>query len=125
MLARAVLGAVLLDGGFESAEAVVLRLYADRIAEAVHDRHALDAKSRLLEIVQAGTVRRKASFRIVREEGPAHARRYAAEALVDGAVVGAGKGGSKQEAEQEAAAAAVAALEKGKSAAQSEPDRML
>ncbi len=122
---EAVLGAVFLDGGFEAAEAVVLRLYGDRIAGAVRDRHALDAKSRLLEIVQAGTVRRKASFRIVREEGPAHARRYAAEALVDGAVVGAGEGASKQEAEQEAASAAVAALAAGNGAAQAEPDRML
>ena len=41
------------------------------------------------------------------EEGPAHARTFTAEVLLDGRVAGRGAGGTKKQAEQEAAHAAM------------------
>ena len=42
-------------------------------------------------------------YRIVSEEGPAHARTFRAVAELAGRVTGQGQGGSKKQAEQQAA----------------------
>jgi ribonuclease III len=107
---EALLGAIFLDGGWDAAEASVLRLYGDRIDAAVAVRQKIDAKSRLIEAAQAMVPQRPVSFRISREEGPVHERHFTAEALVDGVVVGSGEGTSKKEAEQAASSSALVAL---------------
>jgi ribonuclease III len=47
------------------------------------------------------------SYRIVREEGPDHAKRFTAQVVVEGNVWGEGDGSTKQGAEQAAADAAL------------------
>lgn len=106
---EAVVGAIYLDGGFESARGFILRTLGDRITQ--DSVEALDLehpKSRLQEIIQAtgGTV----AYRISAEEGPPHARRFTAEVLVDGSVLGTGVGSTKKEAEMRAAAAALSRI---------------
>ena len=49
--------------------------------------------------------------RLVGEEGPDHAKRFAVEVELDGRGVGFGEGRTKKEAEQMAARAAITALE--------------
>ncbi len=130
--AEAVLGAMYLDvlrsadarsRGGEKALRTVRRLVEARLVapelpgiraalEASPDRGALrDAKSRLQERVQAVGAGRLI-YADVREEGPAHARRFAVEVRLearDGSlhVLASGEGGNKKEAQQAAASLAL------------------
>jgi ribonuclease-3 len=107
---EALVGAVFLDGGWESAEAVVLHLYGDRIGRAMAGRLGFDAKSRLIEVAQSFTPQKKITYRVAAEEGPVHERTFTVEVFVDGSLCGTGNGGSKKEAEQSASASALETL---------------
>src|ERR1039458_3345430 len=97
---EAVIAAVYLDGGWETATAFVLGLLDHRIEEAAAGPGAEDFKTRLQEMV----VRRVGKLPQYggAGTGPAHARRYTATVIVGGAVVGEGEGRSKKDAEQAA-----------------------
>jgi len=105
---EAVIAAVYLDGGWETASGFVLRLLDDRIEEAAAGPGSEDFKTRLQEMV----VRRVGELPQyeVAGTGPDHARRYTATVIVGGAVVGEGEGRSKKDAEQAAAHAAFPAF---------------
>ena len=105
---EAVIGAVYLDGGWEAASRLVLGLLAGRIVAAAAGPGSGDYKTRLQELV----VRNVAELPRynVAGEGPDHDRRYHAEVLVGGSLVGSGDGRSKKDAEQAAARAAYAVL---------------
>jgi ribonuclease-3 len=105
---EAVLGAVYVDGGSDAAYELVDRLVAPRLQAAVGMLDRLDHKSSLQEL--AARLGLGAPEYEVRWEGPDHARRFFARALVDGRVAGEGVGGTKKAAEQLAAAAAFASL---------------
>ena len=98
---EAVIGAVYLDQGWETASAMVLRLLGTRITEAAAGPGADDFKTRLQELVirRAGELPRYE----VDGAGPDHARRYTAAVYVAGAPAGRGEGRSKKDAEQAAA----------------------
>jgi ribonuclease-3 len=103
---EAVIGAVYLDAGLETARDVVLRALADRV-----DRDALlatdvDAKSRLQELTQSRGAGLPV-YEIVDRTGPAHEPRFTAVVHIGGVVSGTGSGVSKQAAEQAAAEAAL------------------
>ncbi|MGH9018052.1 MAG: ribonuclease III [Acidimicrobiales bacterium] len=105
---EAVIAAVYLDGGFETATAFVLGFLAGRIEGAAAGPGADDFKTRLQEMVvhRVGSLPRYD----VAGTGPDHARRYTATVTVGGAVVGVGEGRSKKDAEQAAAHAAFPAF---------------
>jgi ribonuclease III len=105
---EAVLGAVYVDGGATAAYEVVERLIGPRLARAVATLDRLDHKSALQELT--ARLGLGAPEYAVRSEGPDHAKRFFARALVDGRVVGEGSGRSKKAAEQLAATDAWAAL---------------
>lgn len=107
---EAVLGAVYLDGSFDAAQDVVLRLHGELLDEVVGDGGPTDYKSRLQELTQQ---RREVqpAYDIVDERGPPHDKTFVAEVLVEGETLGAGSGRSKQRAEQQAAAEAIDVLE--------------
>lgn len=99
---EAVVGALYLDAGLETARhfyETLARPVADEILAAEAD---VDAKSRLQEWGQAelGITPR---YHIVAEKGPDHVKVFVAEALLGKKVVGRGEGRSKQAAEQAAA----------------------
>lgn len=98
---EALIGATYLDGGWEAAGGLVLRLLGPRIAEAAAGPGADDFKTRLQELVvrSAGQLPRYE----VSGSGPDHARHYTAVVLVDGEPCGSGEGRSKKDAEQAAA----------------------
>ncbi len=98
---EAVIGAVYLDAGWETARRLVLALMAERIVRAATEPHDFDHKSRLQEFTVHngdGTPRY-----VVSGSGPDHDRQYAAEVFVGGVCRGAGTGSSKKDAEQAAA----------------------
>lgn len=105
---EAVIAAVFLDGGFEAARGVVLRLWADRIAAAPVD--ARDAKTALQEWAQARGLPPPAYEQVARE-GPDHAPRFVIEARLATGEAERAEGASKRVAEHAAAAALLRRVE--------------
>ena len=106
---EAVIGAVYVDGGFEPARRVVLRLWSEAILDAVREGPGgFDHKTRLQELAVAGFEQPPAYE--VKTSGPDHARIFDARVVVGDHVLGRGSGSSKKEAEQAAAGEAVKAL---------------
>lgn len=105
---EAVIAAVHLDGGFEAARGVVLRLWASRVAGAPAD--ARDSKTALQEWAQARGLPPPA-YAEVERSGPPHAPRFVIEArLVTGEAERA-EGASKRVAEHGAADALLRRME--------------
>ena len=99
---EAVIAAVYLDGGFDAAKDLILRLWGDRIAQVEAD--ARDAKTALQEWAQARGMPPPAYVQTART-GPDHAPVFTIAArLADGQEASA-TAGSKRQAEQAAAAA--------------------
>jgi ribonuclease-3 len=104
---EAIVGATYVDGGFEAARALLLRVLA--FPEDADDFVA-DPKTQLQEHLQAlrrGTPR----YRIVGEEGPDHAKVFEVEVMLDEAPLGRARGRTKKEAERRAAELALRDLE--------------
>jgi ribonuclease-3 len=106
---EAVIGAVYLDAGLDTARELVLGLLDARIAAAVGEPGESDHKSRLQE--EAVRLGRGVPRYDVAGFGPDHARRYLATVYVAGQRLGTGEGRSKKDAEQVAAQVACESLE--------------
>jgi ribonuclease-3 len=106
---EAVIGAVYLQFGIETAREVVLRLFADLLTAAPQLGAGLDWKTSLQEL---SAVRGLGvpEYRVT-EEGPDHAKVFAAQVVLQGLPRGEGSGRTKKEAEQNAAAAAYTGLQ--------------
>ena len=105
---EAVIAAVYLDGGFDAAAEVVLRLWGDRIRDV--DTDARDPKTALQEWAQARGQQPPGYVELSRE-GPDHAPTFTVEVrMADGASETA-RAGSKRQAEQAAAKALLARRE--------------
>ncbi len=107
---EALLGAVFIDGGFNSAYKVVVDLF-DKKIEAVDlsTQYKLDYKTRLQELVQESH-KQTPSYKVINEEGPDHDKNFIVQVLVDVTVLGQGEGNSKKLASQEAARLALEGL---------------
>ena len=99
---EAVIGAVYLDGGLDSAQLVVMELFTAQLREVASGGPGTDFKSRLQEIV-ARRFDETPTYR-VEETGPDHAKWFEATVTVGTDVLGSGGGRSKKQAEQAAAA---------------------
>ncbi len=100
---EAIFGAISLEGGFEAARSVILRLYEPVFAALPGLEELKDPKTRLQEVLQSRKLPLP-SYRIVREEGDRHARIYVVEcevALLPDRIEG--RGSSRRKAEQAAA----------------------
>jgi ribonuclease III len=99
---EAVIGAVYLDGGFFQAQEVFLRCFASAIAHIVRSTRDCDYKGLLQEqALQAfGCL---PTYRVVREEGPAHQKTFHVQLTVNRGYRCVGVGRSKKAAEQQAA----------------------
>ena len=106
---EAIIGAVYIDGGMDSARDLVIRRLAHRISVAVGEPGESDHKSRLQE--EAVRLGRGVPHYEVQGSGPDHARRYLATVYVAGERLGTGDGRSKKDAEQVAAQVACGSLE--------------
>jgi len=107
---EALIGAAFLDGGYASAQAMVLRLFGDTIASTEVDRWSKDAKTELQEWLQARKLPVPA-YRIVATRGQAHAQTFDLECAVASlGLVEHGEGKSRRVAEQEAARRMLSAL---------------
>ncbi len=107
---EAVLGAVYLDGGLPAAKAVIDRWLLDTAGNVLAHRSLGNYKSRLQELIQA-RFKVPPRYRVLRAEGPDHARTFTVEAVFEGMVLGTGTGHNKKTAEQQAAKHALQRLE--------------
>ena len=105
---EAVISAVYLDGGFEAARALVLRLWGKRISQV--DADARDAKTALQEWAQARKLPPPKYVEVARE-GPDHAPVFTIEARLENGAVQSATANSKRQAEQAAAKVLLARLE--------------
>jgi len=103
---EALVGAILLDQGLQSAEDFVLRWIEPEVRRILDEELYKDAKSMLQELAQ-GRLQITPTYRTVAERGPDHAKEFTVEVLIGDEVYGRGIGPSKQVAEQEAAKAAL------------------
>ncbi len=108
---EALVGAVDLDGGFESARAVVLGIYGDLGARlAALEGHA-NPKGRLQEIAHPAHGTQAIRYEVLATDGADHERSYEVAVFLLDRRLGTGRGPSKKAAEEEAARAALASLE--------------
>ena len=103
---EALLGALYLDQGWESARAFVSRVFAGEFERELSAKKIWDFKSRLQNYCQAERIPLP-HFEVVRSEGPDHRKRFEVEVSLRGEPVGRGRGTTKKEAEQNAARAAL------------------
>lgn len=107
---EAVIGAVFLDGGYQAAEKLVRRLYADVQIDASLAAAAKDAKTELQEILQARRMKLPA-YRVIGTVGQAHQQTFDVECeIAELGLVERGIGATKRAGEQAAAAAMLLAL---------------
>jgi ribonuclease-3 len=101
---EAVIGAVYLDQGMASADALVHRLFDPVIARSARLGAGLDWKTSLQELTAAELL--GVPEYQVEESGPDHQKSFHAYVRIGSRVYGEGEGRSKKEAEQQAAEAA-------------------
>lgn len=99
---EALFAAVLLDGGIEKAQEVILHTMAPYFQRAAKGRLYKDYKTALQEELQKDP-NVSIEYEIVREQGPDHLKTFTARVLCDGKELGRGTGKSKKDAEQQAA----------------------
>ncbi|WP_135505882.1 ribonuclease III [Roseovarius aestuariivivens] len=106
---EAVIAAVYRDGGFDAAQAMILRLWSARISSVEAD--ARDAKTALQEWAQAKGLKPPV-YRERDRTGPDHAPQFTIEAQLENGQAEAATAGSKRQAEQAAAKALLSRLER-------------
>lgn len=100
---EALFGAVLLDSGFDTARAVILRLYAPLMEDVDPRRSAKDAKTALQEFLQ-GRRHGLPQYTLKTTRGEAHMQEFEVECRVaELGIVTIGTGASRRAAEQMAA----------------------
>lgn len=109
---EAVVGALFLDSGLDSAkkliEQYILVVLPEKVAQPLKD-----AKSRLQEVIQAqGTPAPK--YIVVEETGPDHNKKFILDVVINGKTAGQGEGKNKSQAQQKAAEDALSRLVKEK-----------
>lgn len=120
---EAIIGAVLLDEGFDAAYAFVARLFSPLIAEVITGEGAKDAKTALQEWLQAHKLP-VPKYHVRDTLGAAHEQTFVIEAVIDDlALAASGDGASKRAAEQVAAARLLALLQAPKIARQGRKKR--
>ncbi len=119
---EAVIGAVYLESGLEVARWFILEQLHEYLMQiSGGDVSPNDFKSKLQEAAQA-IWRKTPQYRISRESGVAHDRRFTVQVLFDDEVMGEGHGRSKKEAEQAAANDALQLIDRARRARESVHD---
>ena len=103
---EAVLGAVYLDGGFEKAQEVVLKMVGSALKEVTQSSETGNPKGELQEVLQAITPE-SPNYKILSATGPDHDKNFRASVTWKGCLLGEGKGASKKIAEAAAASDAL------------------
>jgi ribonuclease-3 len=99
---EAVIGAIYLDQGYDSAKYFISKNLFHLIDKIVADKSWIDAKSKFQEKAQEKESLTP-QYKSLKEEGPDHDKKFTIGVYIDNELIAEGAGMSKQEAEQEAA----------------------
>lgn len=111
---EAVIGAAYLDGGFASAQTMVLQLYADKLESIDPKVIDKDAKSKLQEYLQSKKIDLP-QYSVSSIEGEAHAQTFSVTCVIEKLNISTiGEGTSRRIAEQQAAKIALNQILKSK-----------
>lgn len=113
---EAVIGAVYLDGGLESARKLIHSSLMAIMDEVLDDEELANYKSKLLEYTQSRGLGIP-SYEVLQESGPEHQKDFVVGVFVQNREWGRGEGKSKKSAEQAGARMALANLAGGKTKA--------
>lgn len=102
---EAVIGAIYLDGGFDSARQVILKYLADELTATRAEGRMVDAKTEL-QMLTYSRSHRPPTYNVVKMDGPAHAPVFTVTVTLPDGTTFNGTGRSKKEAQQAAAATA-------------------
>ncbi|MCA9348478.1 ribonuclease III [Candidatus Saccharibacteria bacterium] len=108
---EAVLGAVYLDKGYDTAKVIVDNNILSTFEEILKTGSWLDPKSRFQELAQS-ELGHTPFYKVVDETGPDHDKIFTVGVFVDEKLYGQGSGPSKQSAQQSAAEKALVELSK-------------
>jgi len=111
---EAVIGAIYLDQGYESAKAFITEHIVSRLPEILESGAWMDPKSKFQEVAQE-QFGFTPGYRVIDESGPDHDKVFTIGVYVGDRLYGKGSGSSKQAAQQNAAAAALAKVAATKS----------
>lgn len=100
---EAVIGAIIIDGGYDAGRKVALDLLSEKINLAVAGKLRNDYKTMLQEKIQEKEHDLRIRYNTVSESGPDHNKTFTVEVVAGEKVIGRGQGKSKAKAEQEAA----------------------
>ena len=100
---EAVIGAIIIDGGYDAGRKVALDLLSEKINLAVAGKLRNDYKTMLQEKIQEKEHDIRIRYKTVSESGPDHNKTFTVEVVAGEKVIGRGQGKSKAKAEQEAA----------------------
>lgn len=103
---EALLGAVYLDGGFEAAKDVVLKVAQNEVEKVSEKPEERNPKGRLQEVLQS-ILPESPKYTVVGEEGPDHDKQFIVEVTWNDQILARGKGKNKKQAEAEAAKLAI------------------
>lgn len=103
---EALLGAIYLDQGLSTAKRFLSTYLFPKAKDIVENKAYIDYKSLLQEVIQEQS-KISPTYRVIKSEGPDHAKVFWVEVAEGNHTLGEGKGKSKQEAEQAAAAQAL------------------
>jgi ribonuclease-3 len=106
---EAVIGALYFDQGLEAVGEFLHAVLIPNIEEYVKKKVFKDPKSLLQEYVQAKK-QNSPLYKVLQEEGPAHAKKFTIGVFVENELLGEGTGKSKQQAEEKAAEQALSQL---------------
>ena len=107
-LLEAILAAVYIDGGLQSAQKFFACHFVPEILKALQEP-ALNWKTELQDFMQK-TYQQLPVYHVLQEQGPDHSKVFEMGVLFEGKIIGRGEGGSKKEAEQRAAKQALEAF---------------
>ncbi|MGY8713067.1 MAG: ribonuclease III [Verrucomicrobiia bacterium] len=107
---EAIIGAIFLDGGMECAKKCVLKWFGDIPKQLELEQPKYNPKGQLQELIQDQAISDKIHYRIIKEEGPAHQKKFAVDLIIGKKTLGTGVGRTKKEAEEEAAQKALVKL---------------
>ncbi len=99
---EAIIGAIYLDQGYDTAEKFIERVVISRMNEVLEEKLYRDAKSYFQEKAQemAGIT---PTYQVLKEWGPDHAKSFVVGVYIGEELVAEGEGSSKQTAQQDAA----------------------
>ncbi len=99
---EALIGALLLDQGLTKVRKFVLSQLDPELEKIKAGKAAQNYKALVQEFIQ-GKKKPTPIYRLVQASGPDHSKKFTAEILVEGEVLGRGTGKSKKTAESQAA----------------------